>query len=350
MTEKENLTLYGLTRYPSYTDKEMSNKLGLKHSTVTSIRHRLKENGYYRTQRIPMLQNMGCEILVVIYTNFSPLIPLEERVKITGKTIEVFDEIFYSVGEQDKGFSISMSSDISTIGRINDIRTQTFGSRGLMEDQYPNLVVFPIDISKVYRFFDFSTLLRSNFKIEAPEDEIPLEEDHWKRNEISFSNTEKKVYFQLINNPESSDSEVADLMGISRHTVSKLRREFEQDNLIRKINIPDLGKLSFDIMAFYHIKFDPRNPPDMEKDEAKALMGSSNIFTFCRRFELIMLCAYFDYDSYKMDRTRVLQILKENRWIADHPMIRTYSLKKMIVIKDFKFVPLTKKIIGYIEE
>jgi DNA-binding MarR family transcriptional regulator len=346
MTDKEKMTLYGLTRYPFFTDKDLSNKLGLKHSTVTSIRHRLKENGYYRTQRIPMLQGMGCEMLVVIYTNFSPLIPLEERVKITGKTIEVFDEIFYSVGEQDKGFSLSLSSDISTIGRINDIRTQTFGSRGLMEDQYPNMVVFPFDISKVYRFFDFSQLLRSNIDIEISEEELIKEEDLWNRSNVTFSNTEKRVFFMLIKNPESSDYEVAEQMGISRHTVSKLRKEFERSNLIRKINLPNLIKLGYDILAFFHIKFDPRNPPDMDNDEIKVLMGSSNIFTFSRRFELIMMSAYYDYDSYKMDRTRVLQVLKENKWIADHPMIRTYSLNKMIVIKDFKFVPLTKNVIG----
>ena len=104
LTNKEKLMLYGLAKYPKLTDKSLSEKLGLKHSTVTSIRRRLRENEYFRTLNIPRLQNMGCKMLVVIYTNFSPLIPLEERVKIKGKTIEVFDEIFFSTGEQDKGF------------------------------------------------------------------------------------------------------------------------------------------------------------------------------------------------------------------------------------------------------
>ena len=120
LTNKEKLMLYGLVRHPGLTDKKLSEKLNLKHSTVTSIRHRLRKNKYFRTLKIPMLQNMGCEMLVAIYSSFSPLIPLEERVKITGETIEVFDEIFFSVGEQDKGFSLSLSIDYATIGRIND--------------------------------------------------------------------------------------------------------------------------------------------------------------------------------------------------------------------------------------
>ena len=95
LTEKEKLVLYGIVKYPKFTDKELSETLKLKHSTVTSIRHRLKESDYFRRLIIPRLQNMGCKMLVAIYTNFSPLIPLQERTNITGKTIEVFEEIFF---------------------------------------------------------------------------------------------------------------------------------------------------------------------------------------------------------------------------------------------------------------
>ena len=160
LTSKEKLMLYGLVKYPTLTDKKLSDKLKIKQSTVTSIRNRLKDKGYFRKLIIPRLQNMGCQMLVSIYTSFSPLIPLEERVVITGEAIEVFEEIFFSVGEQDKGFSLSLSKDYATIGKINDIRTQTFGGRGLLEEEYPNMVVFPFDISRVYRFFDFSPLLK----------------------------------------------------------------------------------------------------------------------------------------------------------------------------------------------
>ena len=91
LTKNVKLMLYGLVKHPQLTDKQLSEKLDLKHSTVTSIRHRLRENEYFRKLMIPRLQNMGCQMLVATYTNFSPLIPLEERVDITGKTIEVFE-------------------------------------------------------------------------------------------------------------------------------------------------------------------------------------------------------------------------------------------------------------------
>ncbi len=346
LTNKEKLVIYGLVKYPELTDKELSEKLNMKHSTVTSIRHRLKENEYLRKLILPKLKNLGCEMLVVIYTNFSPLIPLLERIEITGKTIEVFEEIFLSVGEQDKGFSLSLSRDYATIGRINDIRTQTFGGRGLLEEEYPNMVVFPFEISKIYRFFDFAPLLNNSFNLGVePETEVENIDFGGKEN-VTFSDTEKNAYCMLISYPELFDNDIGRELGVSRHTISRLRRKFENTNLMRRLTLPNFVKLGFEILVFYHIKFDPRNPPDMDDDEAASLMSDSTVFFASRRFEAVMISIYKNYDDYKTDMMKIMQVLKENQLIAEDPMIRTYSLSTMAFIKDFKFAPIASKIVG----
>jgi len=346
LTKNEKLMLYGLVKYPDLPDKQLSEKLGLKHSTITSIRHRLKGGEYLRKLIIPKLQNMGCEMLVVIYTHFSPLIPLQERIDITGKTIEVFDEIFLSVGEQDKGFSLSLSEDYATIGRINDIRTQTFGGRGLLEEENPNTVVFPFEISKIYRFFDFAPFLKSSFNLDFSGETEIENIDFGNTKEITFSDTEKNAYCMLVSYPELSDSAIGGELGVSRHTISRFRRKFAENNLMTKVILPNFVKLGFEILTFYHIRFDPRNPPNMDNDEAAALMSNSAVFFASRRFESVMISIYKDYDDYKSDMMRVMQVLKENQWIAEDPITRTYSLSSMIFIKDFKFAPFASKIVG----
>jgi len=346
LTDKEKIMLYGLVRYPQLTDKDISERLHLKHSTVTSIRNRLRDNDFYRRLNIPRLQNLGCQMLVTIYTNFSPLIPLEERVEITGKTIEVFEEIFFSIGEQDKGFSLSLALDYATIGRINDIRTQTFGGRGLLEEEYPNMVVFPFEISKLYRFFDFAPLLKKSFGLSFNEEDTVTDLGIKQGKNIILSDTEKNVFCMIISYPEMSDSDIGREIGVSRHTVSRLRRGFEEKNLVRKINLPNLQKLGYEILAFYHIKFDPRNPPNMENNEATLLMSDSTIFFATRMFEVVMISIYRNYIDYKSDMMNVMQILKENKWIAQDPIIRTYGLNTLVFIKDFIFAPITHKIVG----
>ncbi len=346
LTPKEKLVLYGLVKYPTFTDKELSETFKIKHSTVTSIRHRLKESDYFRRLIIPRLQNMGCKMLVAIYTNFSPLIPLQERTDITGKAIEVFEEIFFSVGEYDKGFSLSLSSDYSTIGRINDIRTQTFGKRGLLEDEYPIMVVFPFEISRIYRFFDYAPLLKKNFNIKSQNSEETVNLAFQKETDVDFSDIQKNVYSMMISYPEMSDNDIGKEIDVSRHTVSRLRRGFEKDNLIRHISLPNIKKMGFEILTFCHIRFDPSNPPNMDNDEAAMLMSDSTVLFACRQFEAIMISIYRDYDDYKLDTLNLMQTLKQNKWIARDPVIKTYSLNTMVFIKDLIFAPIANKIVG----
>jgi DNA-binding MarR family transcriptional regulator len=346
LTIKEKTVLYGIVKYPRLPDKNLSEKLSLKYSTVTSIRHRLKEKELIRKLNIPYLQNNGCQMLVAIYTNFSPLIPLQERIEITEKTIEIFEEIFLSIGEQDKGFSLSFSQDYATIGRINDIRTQTFGGRGLLEDQYPSMVVFPFDISKIYRFFDFAPLLQKSFALPFDKTEPKQHLDFLHTGSIALSDTEKNVFCMIVSYPWRSDSEIGREIGVSRHTVSRIRRSLEQRKIVGELYFPNLKKLGFEILTFYHIRFNPRNPPNMENDEAELLMSDSTVFFACRQFEAVMISVYHNYDDYKADMMNIMQILKENRWIARDPIIYTYGLNTLVYIKDFKFAPLTHKIVG----
>ena len=85
-----------------------------------------------------------------------------------------------------------------------------------------------------------------------------------------------------------SDSAIAREIGVSRHTISLSLRRFEYNKLIRIINLPNLNKLVFEILAFYHIKFDTSNFPDMEHDEAALLMSESTILFTSRVFEAIL--------------------------------------------------------------
>ena len=97
LSEREKLALFGLVTYPSQSDKEIASILKMKASTFSSIKHRLKNKGYFKNIRIPMLEGLGAELLCVTYTHFNKAVPLEIRVKQTSETIEVFEEIFYSV-------------------------------------------------------------------------------------------------------------------------------------------------------------------------------------------------------------------------------------------------------------
>ncbi len=346
LTKKEQKVLYGITKYPNINDSELSDIINIKLSTLTSIKKRLYAQGYYRTLDVPLLNRLGAELLAVIYTTFNPVIPLDERVKTTKATIEVFEEIFFSVGEQEKGFSISLSKNYTNIGRINEIRTETFGKVGLLENEYPNESIFPFEISHINRFFDFARVLKNLFNIE--DDDSKNNTDTWFKdiNKNYLSEKEKKVYVELIKNPDATTQQIGKNIGLSRHTVSRMKKNFYDENLLKKITLPSLNHLGFEILAFYPIKFNPNKSP--KKQDIDVLDTYSTIFLARRQFETVIISAYSTYQDYKEDKMNKIRYLKENNFISYSPIVGKYVLEKMTVIKDFDFAPIAQKVISNI--
>lgn len=343
LTKNEEKVLYGLVRYPEMQDSELASKLDVKLSTLTSIKRRLSNQGFFRNLTVPMVNHLGCELLAVIYTQFNPVIPLEERVQTTKRNIEIFDEIFFSVGEQEKGFSISLSQNYATIGRINEIRTETFGRLGLLEKEYPYEVIFPFEMSHITRFFDYTRLLKRIFSIDDKESGIKSE---WFNdvNRVMLSQKEQKVYATLVEHPDDTTQEIGEMVGLSRHTISRMKKQFFEKELLKQIVLPNLNQLGIEILAFYHIKFNPHRAPS--KEDITYLDSPFTIFLASRKFETVILSAYPTYQEYKEDEMSKIRFLKENDLIAYPPFIGTYMFERMVVIKDFDFAPITKKTVA----
>ena len=345
LTEKEKKALYGLIRYPTLNDSGLSEKINVKLSTLTSIKRRLSNQKYFHKLTVPMLNRLGAELLAVIYTKFNPVIPLEERVKTTRKTIEVFDEIFFSVGAQDKGFSISLSKNYTNIGRINEIRTDTFGKVGLLEEKYPNEAIFPFENSYIHRFFDYSRVIRKFFDFEIEEDDDIKSKAEWFNDtkKVELTDKEINIYTALIERPDATTQQIGEKIGVSRHTVSRVKKKFFENSLLKQVIIPNLKKLGFEILAFYPIKFNPNKSPSIE--DINVLDSPSTIFLARRQFETVIVSAYPTYQDYKEDKMHKIRFLKENDFISYTPLIGKYMFERMITIKDFDFAPIAKKIL-----
>ena len=121
LTQNEKLVLYGLVRYPLLNNRELSDALELKLSTVTVIHRKLMQKGYVRTARIPLIQNFGCEMLAVTYSVFSSSMPLNTRLQISADIAENYDEVFWAVSETTQGISIQLSKNYTEVKKNIDI-------------------------------------------------------------------------------------------------------------------------------------------------------------------------------------------------------------------------------------
>jgi DNA-binding MarR family transcriptional regulator len=342
LSQNEKAVLYHMFRAPSLNNRELAREVGMNQSTLASIRQRLDKAGYYKVVRVPMMQDLGCEMLVVIHTEFNPAIPLDQRVKVTRKSIEVHDELVYSVGETHKGFSISLAGDYTAASRIADVRTETFAAMNLLERSFPSEVVFPFSISRIDRFMDFAPVLASAFGIK---DQFKPERQFQQRGPVELSKTERVVYAGLVEHPEMTDTELGRVLPVGRHTIASIRKRLERDGLIKTLLIPDLRLLGFKVVCFYRVKYLPRKPLDLSRREPLPIMNDNTFFMASRKYDTIMLSAYMDYDVAKMDSMRKVQFLKESGYIEGVPVIQEYSVNNMATIKDLTFGPIAKKIL-----
>jgi hypothetical protein len=345
LNKNEKKVFHGICAYPTITDSELSARLHMKLSTLTSIKRRLSIQGYYRDIMFPYLNRLGCELLAIMYMHFNPVIPLKQRMETTKRTIEVFDEIFFSVGELEKGFSLSLSQNYTNIGRINDIRTETFGKLGLLERDYPHEIIFPFETSHIHKFFDFSTFLEHLFDLQQTKKTKSKTDLFAQTATIELTGKEKKVYSALVAHPTATTQQIGSMVHLSRHTVARMKKQFFDQGLLQRLILPNLKAIGVEILTLYHIRFNPSKSPSLR--DLAFLNSPSTIFFASRKFEAVLLSAYPTYQTYKEDEMNKIKYLKENNLFSHPPFISAYMLEQMEVIKDFDFRPLVNKILGW---
>ncbi len=345
LTTNEKLVLYGLVAYSDLNDRELSERLDIKHSTVTSIRHRLSRERYFTTVRVPILQNLGCELLGVTYTQFNVTYPLEKRLKRTREAIEISKELFFSMGDVNRGFSLSISSNYTTIEQINDIRTETFSKMNLLGERRPVGVIFPFQISHVFRFLNFAPIIRGMFNIDQDFPDLPAskEIDFNPNTIVGLSNNEKLVYYALVKYPTLTDKAIGEKLPLSRHTVANMRKRFEDQHLIQTLRIPNLKMLKGKVLAFYHLRFNPAIGMSRETFQNEIVLPNT-IFAASRRFEGIVINMFQEFSEYNMAETRMLKSLKDSGILATDILTDVYDLSRTQVIKSIEFAPFVGKL------
>lgn len=345
LSKNERKVLCGILAKPSATDRELADYLSMSQSTFTTIRQRLHGRGYYRLAAVPLMQNLGCEMLALIYTDFNPMVPLEERVQKTSKVVEASPEIFFSAGELQKGFSLSFSKNYTELGKINDARTMVFGGMQLIEKEYPKEMLFPFGLSTIYRFLNFAPLVASHFGIKLPgiaSADLPAE--FRPSVPVVLSENEKRVYHAIVKNPEASFKELSAALGVSGKTLSLVKTKLESRGLLKTMAIPDLKKLGLEILALHIIRFNPQNPPS--EIVLNTLTTDHDVLVILRKFEGLRISVYPNYDECEKDRMVMFRYLRGQNYVADVPLVRTFSLNSVAIIKDFDFAPIVRKILG----
>jgi DNA-binding MarR family transcriptional regulator len=349
LSDNETRTLLGLVKYPTLNDRQLSERIGIKMSTVTAIKNRLKDLGLFITARVPNLQNLGAEIMSVTYAHTDPAIPEGTQMVVGRQLFEDFDELFYIGAGPRYRYSMSMHRNYSSACRVIDGVFDLYSRNGLLIPREHNVVHFPFDQTKIYNFFDYSALLERAFDLQLP----PREADRFVHDgefgtvtSVKLSRIERKVLRGLVQNPDLLDSNISKRIDVTRQSVTKMRKRFEDLDLFHALRIPNLEMLGFDVLALVHTSYRPSSTVKDRAGPLKDIYGQLPIVfkaeTDKQGVELVATRDYREFDEYM--NLKVSHLRSEG--VIDHdPRVFAFTFPNFQAVKNHVYSPGLTRII-----
>ncbi len=350
LSTKQKLVLYGLVKYPTLTDHEVCKILNLKKSTFSTIKKKFKELGYCNIVRVPIFQHIGCELLIVVYGKMNRKTTIDDRLSISKKHLEKFHEYFYIISESNQAINLAISKNITEFEQNYEGIMQMYESHEFLDEKGFTYVLFPFNLISIYNFFDYSPLLNRLFNLgfENEADTIDLHSDKIKGKVKmqDLTDKEKLVYHGLVRYPDLPDNRIAEKIQTSRFTVTKIRKRFYDEKLMRTTCIPDIKKLGMNILAFNHSKFKPNMTTfKREKCLRNTLQIYPTIFHVSRDLESMSIAVFNNYKDYQEAYDLVNKCRAEFEFLKNEPETLLLSIPRMTTIKNHTYEPLTKKIL-----
>jgi DNA-binding MarR family transcriptional regulator len=310
LTKKEQLGLFYLVRYPDYNDRELSETTGLKLSTITAIRRRLKRRGYYYTTVVPRLQMLGYEMLAVGYGRLKDPGDHLDTKALTSR-FQLLNKAFFMVSDPNAEITLNMAENYTDIRRDIEEFQQFFAYHDMLEENRWNTILFPFRLSSLSNCFDYSGIVQRTYDLNVKVPQTELEEE--KTGKVRLSSKERKVLLGLTTNPDVPDSTIAEKAGVSRQAVSAMKKRFVKERLIESRRILNLSVLGYQIVSFVHQRLCVGIP---EKERVKLLRKIANemptFFFVAGTSEFAMMTAHRDFQDYTECMTAYSTTLKSS--------------------------------------
>ncbi len=339
-----------LVKYPSISDSDIARATGLNQSTVSTINKRLRGRGAYRQLRIPRLQSIGCELISCAFFDFSLLADTEHKRKYIADVVRSSNGLFFWLLGKNQGLLMWMNRNYSeAIIEIERVENLLIGEH-IVEKPFKKLFL-PFEITRINRFFDFSEIVRRNFELEPKKfDRFVASPSLTDVNiNIPFSPMEKKVFYGLIRYPEMLDKDLGAQLGVSRHTISKMKHNFYENGLIRDLKLPSFTDLGIEIISFVYAKFKIGDTIDSRADTTRNFLENYPVITsIATNREAATMLALTDFSQYQEVKHYALGGYMKSGHVVEEPEILLFSTKETLNGETFHldFTKVTSRVLG----
>ncbi len=245
LKQNEGSVLAALTASPLSNDKELSKLTGLKRSTVTAIRNRLKHQGWYQLVNMPH-PSIAPDGTICVYhyeqlstgkKDVNPAIIKAIRNSPWCTFCQESDNFIFAIAWYP-GAAEARNHFKSVVGRHTSKGELVEVSRALLPMQSP------------VKCYDFSSLLSTLLGASKGCAPVLL------RGETRLSRSAKLMLHALAKLPEATNEEIHKFTGLSKPTVLKTKRALFSQGIMRRIVVPNIELLGCTISCFNHLRFE----------------------------------------------------------------------------------------------
>lgn len=347
ISPNEQLTLFGLTRYPTYNDRQLSEKFNIKMSTVTAIKNRLKRYDLVSTARIPSMYQLGCELISVCYARLNPLIPHATMVKTMSKVLGNLPECVWAATDPSNLLVLTVSKNYTDVKRNVESAFNTFIEKDFLEHDSMEMVHYPFGQNAFFRYFDYAPLMHFTFDLKYKDKSKPINTTLAGCDTRVLTKIEKRTLLGLVKYPDLLDNSVAKKIGVTRQSVTKMKKRFEKEGLLYTVKIPNVHKMDFDIFLYITPKFNPQmslKNKNWQKNILKAFDMSGWVFIASTALEAALLIMGKNYRSIQKNIAHAVTTYKKMGVLKEFPDIKYFSLQDTVFIKKHDYAALLEKV------
>ncbi len=256
LSPNEQKTLHGLVTHPSANDRVLGLKIGLKMSTVTAIKNRLKRRGLFVPVRVPALERLGWETISFAIGRLNPLVRFSTLTKQVHKVVDPIPEIVHMTMDPQAFHIMMYHRKYSDLHRTMKAIEVGLGGNELLLRSI-DFYHFPFDQSHVMSVADhappISAVLGRKFDVNKTKgfgDFAPPPQRHLTR-------VERTALLGLVKHTTIPDNRIAQHIGVTRQSVTKMRKRFEREGLMQPHKVPDLRQLGIQLEGIAYFEWAP---------------------------------------------------------------------------------------------
>lgn len=340
LSQGEKLVLFALAENGRRTNAEVAERGGMKESTARRHRRNLIRDGQLSFVNFPSLNLLGIDFIAEFFGRTSPAIPAEERNEIYKEFFKKNPQVFDSVAGE--GFIMATAafesfSDILLFEERRDSFFQDIPS----SKSFLKMAVFPFDLSRCFCGYNFAPCIHRILGLDLPHPAaVPLKAQ--RREKATLSKIEVRALVEMLESPAAPDAEVAQKIRRSRQSVTEMRKDFFEQELIRRIAVPTLLSQEFGAVAYAHLRFKPGATFEKKVSVAGDEWWRQSCWMQERNLELFAVYPFGNFREYTDLMNANTNPFQKAGILDGEPEIHVISQENIVDIVDCSFAPLIR--------